>query len=123
MTVLGISQRNFCGQHSVNGGSQCSPRSNQNTQSILVQPPLPAYTVALAEARAGTVVPVFVLPTPTDPLRSKYAVVQVFDRQETGEYRYEDVKDMLRGQLGEQMAIRRYLDRLRGASYVAVMAP
>lgn len=99
------------------------PQEERDIRDFPVERLLPAYTAALAEARAGTVVPVFVLPTPTDPLRSKYAVVQVFDRQETGEYRYEDVKDMLRGQLGEQMAIRRYLDRLRGASYVAVMAP
>lgn len=99
------------------------PQEERDIRDFPVERLLPAYTAALSTARTGDVVPVFVLPTPADPLRSKFAVVQVFDRQETGDYRYEDVKDLLRGQLGEQMAIRRYLDRLRAASYVEVMAP
>lgn len=99
------------------------PQEEGDIRDFPAEKLLPAYAAVLAEARSGTVTPVFVLPTPADPLRSKFAVVQVFDRQATGEYRYEDVKDLLRGQLGEQMAIRRYLDRLRAASYVAVMAP
>jgi hypothetical protein len=44
----------------------------------------------------------------------------ITDRQQAGDFRYEDVKDRLRGQLGDQMAIRRYLDRLRAASFVDV---
>jgi len=81
---------------------------------------LPTYTGPLGGLKAGEVGEVFRLESPGDPLRSKFAVVQLIDRKAAGEYQYQDVKDMLRNQLGEQLAIRRYLDRLRSAAYVEV---
>ncbi len=33
---------------------------------------------------------------------------------------YDDVRDRIREQLGQQLAIRRYLDRLRKATYVEI---
>ena len=81
---------------------------------------LPAYVEAFKDIPAGGFTPVFRLEGPGDPLRSKFAIALITDRQAAGEFRYEDVKDRLRGQLGDQMAIRRYLDRLRAASFVDV---
>jgi hypothetical protein len=45
-------------------------------------------------------------------------VVQVTARRPEGDIRYEDVKDRIRQQLGQELAIRRYLDRLRSGTYV-----
>jgi hypothetical protein len=41
-------------------------------------------------------------------------------RRPQGDIRYEDVKDRIREQLGQQLAIRRYIDRLRQSTYVDV---
>jgi peptidyl-prolyl cis-trans isomerase SurA len=81
---------------------------------------LPSYTAPLAPLGPNQVAPVFRLESPGDPMRSKFAVVQLLERKAAGEYQYEDVKDFLRSQLGEQLAIRRYLDRLRSAAFVEV---
>ena len=81
---------------------------------------LPAYAEAFKDIPAGGYTPVFRLESPTDQMRSKFAVAMITDRQSAGDFRYEDVKDRLRSQLGDQMAIRRYLDRLRAASFVDV---
>ena len=45
-------------------------------------------------------------------------VLQVTGRRPEGDVKYEDVRDRIREQLGQQLAIRRYLDRLRKATYV-----
>jgi peptidyl-prolyl cis-trans isomerase SurA len=84
---------------------------------------LPAYVEVLRGLGAGQATPVFVLPNPVMPERSKFAVAQVIERKDAGDFRFEDVKDMLRTQLGEQLAIRRYLDKLRAATYVQVSEP
>jgi hypothetical protein len=47
-------------------------------------------------------------------------VAQVTARRPQGDIRYEDVKDRIREQLGQQLAIRRYIDRLRAATYVDI---
>ena len=33
---------------------------------------------------------------------------------------YDDVKDRIRNELGQQLAIRRYIDQLRKASYIDI---
>jgi hypothetical protein len=64
------------------------------------------------------VTPVFTLPGTGG--REQFAVVQVTERRPQGDIRYEDVKDRIRQQLGQQLAIRRYIDRLRKSTYVDV---
>ncbi len=78
----------------------------------------PAYAQAIGGAEEGTVLPPF--PLEGGNGRTRYAVVQVTRRRPEGDVRYEDVRDKIRSQLGEQLAIRRYLDRLRKASYVDI---
>jgi hypothetical protein len=52
--------------------------------------------------------------------REQFVVLQVTNRRPEGEIKYEDVRDRIRQQLGEQLAIRRYLDGLRRATYVEI---
>jgi peptidyl-prolyl cis-trans isomerase SurA len=84
---------------------------------------LPTYTTALNGVPDRSYAPVFSLPAPGEPLRSKWAVVYVEGRRDAGEYRYEDVRDTIRGRLGDQIALRRYLDSLRNATYVEIRGP
>jgi parvulin-like peptidyl-prolyl isomerase len=78
----------------------------------------PAYAKAIGDSPRGTVLTPFVLEGTSG--RSKFAVVMVTERREAGEVRFEDVRDKVRDQLGEQLAIRRYLDRLKKRTYVEV---
>jgi peptidyl-prolyl cis-trans isomerase SurA len=76
------------------------------------------YATVIGDADSGAVTPVFTLPGTGG--REQFAVVQVTGRRPEGDIRYEDVKDRIREQLGQQLAIRRYLDRLRQSTYVDV---
>ncbi len=76
----------------------------------------PAYAQAIGDAGPHAVISPF--PLEGSPGRVKYTVVMVTARREAGEVRFEDVRDKVRDQLGEQLAIRRYLDRLKKQTYV-----
>jgi peptidyl-prolyl cis-trans isomerase SurA len=76
------------------------------------------YGKAIAEADSGAVVPVFTIKGAGD--RDQFVVLQVTGRRSQGEIRYEDVKDRIRQQLGQELAIRRYIDQLRKTTYVEV---
>jgi hypothetical protein len=52
--------------------------------------------------------------------RDQFVVLKVVNRRPEGDVKYEDVRDRIREQLGQQLAIRRYLDRLRKATYVEI---
>ena len=75
------------------------------------------YSKSVGDASAGTFLPVFTMPGSG---REQFVVLQVTDRRPEGEVKYDDVKDRIREQLGQQLAIRRYLDRLRRATYVEI---
>jgi peptidyl-prolyl cis-trans isomerase SurA len=77
-----------------------------------------AYAKAIGEVDSGAVVPVFALEGANG--RQQFIVLQVTARRAPGEIKYEDVKDKIREQLGQQLAIRRYLDHLRKATYVDI---
>jgi peptidyl-prolyl cis-trans isomerase SurA len=76
------------------------------------------YAKSIGEAGAGTILPVFTMPGSGG--REQFVVMQVTDRRPEGEVKYEDVRDRIRDQLGQQLAIRRYLDRLRHSTYVEI---
>ncbi|HET8623831.1 MAG TPA: peptidylprolyl isomerase [Gemmatimonadales bacterium] len=78
----------------------------------------PAYAQAIGNAEEGTVLPPF--PIEGGNERTRYAVVQLTARRPEGDIRFEDVRDKIRSQLGEQLAIRRYIDHLRKSSYVEI---
>jgi peptidyl-prolyl cis-trans isomerase SurA len=78
----------------------------------------PAYAQAIGTLGAGSVVEPF--PLEGTGSRVKYAVVVVTSRRPEGDVRYEDVRDKVRDQLGEQLGVRRYLDGLRKKAYVDI---
>ena len=47
-------------------------------------------------------------------------IAQVVRRRPEGEIRYEDVRDRIAEMLAKELAIRRYLERLKSATYVEV---
>jgi peptidyl-prolyl cis-trans isomerase SurA len=77
-----------------------------------------AYAKVIGQADSGAVAPVFELEA--SGARTQFVIVQVMGRRPPGDIRYEDVHDRIREQLGQQLAIRRYLDRLRKSTYVDV---
>jgi len=76
------------------------------------------YAKVMGEADSGAVLPVFTLSGTGG--RDQFVVLQVTGRRPEGEVKYEDVRDRIREQLGQQLAIRRYLDRLRKATYIEI---
>jgi peptidyl-prolyl cis-trans isomerase SurA len=76
------------------------------------------YAKAIGETGRGTVLPVFTMAGAGG--RDQYVVLEVTNRRPEGEIKYEDVRDRIRDQLGQQLAIRRYLDRLRSSTYVEI---
>lgn len=76
------------------------------------------YAKVIADADSGAVLPVFTVPGTGG--RDQFVVLQVTARRPEGDIRYEDVKDRIRQQLGQELAIRRYLDRLRKGTYVDI---
>ncbi len=73
-----------------------------------------------AAGDSATVIPPFVLESPGGG--KKFAVVTVTERRPEGEIRYEDVRDRVRSLLAEELALKKYLGRLRRATYVDVRA-
>jgi peptidyl-prolyl cis-trans isomerase SurA len=63
---------------------------------------------------------VFGLTGATDDPREKWVVAQVTEVRPSGAVRFEDVRDRVRGSLGEEMAMRRWLDGLRRGLHVDV---
>jgi peptidyl-prolyl cis-trans isomerase SurA len=76
------------------------------------------YSKTVGDAGKGTILPVFTMPGSGS--REQFVVLQVTDRRPEGEIKYEDVRDRIRDQLGQQLAIRRYLDGLRRSTYVEI---
>ncbi|HEY7681730.1 MAG TPA: peptidylprolyl isomerase [Gemmatimonadales bacterium] len=75
------------------------------------------YKDGIGTADSGTVVPAFAIRKDMG-LRRKYVVLEVMARRAAGTIRYEDVKDQIRKRLSDDLSVRRYLDRLRNATYV-----
>ena len=78
----------------------------------------PAYTQAIGTNGEGAVIQPFALGGAAS--RVKYAVVVITARRPEGDVRYEDVRDKVRQQLGDQLGVRRYLDALRKKAYVEI---
>jgi len=94
------------------------PSAERQADNVPVDKVPEAYSKAIGQADSGSVVPVFELPgTGT---RVQFVVLQVTGRRPPGDIRFEDVRDRIRDQLGQQLAIQRYIDRLRRATYVDI---
>ena len=93
------------------------PSAEREAESVPLDKLPENYAKVIGEADSGTVVPIFTLPGGG---REQFVVLQVTGRRPEGDVKYEDVRDRIRDQLGQQLAIRRYLDRLRKATYVEI---
>jgi peptidyl-prolyl cis-trans isomerase SurA len=76
------------------------------------------YGKIIGQSDSGTVVPVFSLPSAGG--HDQFVVLEVTGRRSQGDIRFEDVKDRIRQSLSQELAIRRYLDGLRKATYVEI---
>jgi peptidyl-prolyl cis-trans isomerase SurA len=77
-----------------------------------------SYAKAIADSGSGTLLPVFTMAGQGG--RDQFVVLKVTSRRPEGAINYEDVRDRIREQLGQQLAIRGYIDRLRKATYVDI---
>jgi peptidyl-prolyl cis-trans isomerase SurA len=93
------------------------PSAEREAEAVPITKLPENYAKVIGTADSGTVVPVFTLPASG---REQFVVLQVTGRRPEGDVKYEDVRDRIRDQLGQQLAIRRYLDRLRKATYVEI---
>lgn len=94
------------------------PSAERQAEQVPVDKVPEAYAKAIGEADSGAVAPVFDLPGAGT--RQQFVVLQVTARRPQGDIRYEDVRERIREQLGQQLAIRRYIDRLRRSTYVDI---
>jgi peptidyl-prolyl cis-trans isomerase SurA len=78
----------------------------------------PAYAQAIGTSGEGAVIQPFALEGVAS--RVKYTVVVITARRPEGDVRYEDVRDKVRQQLGDQLGVQRYLDALRKKAYVEI---
>jgi peptidyl-prolyl cis-trans isomerase SurA len=78
----------------------------------------PDYAKTIGKDTVPGLVPPFVIDVNTS--RPKFAVVDVTKWQPAGELTFEDVRDRLREQLSQQLAIKHYLGILRRTTYVDV---
>jgi peptidyl-prolyl cis-trans isomerase SurA len=92
--------------------------AERDAESVPITKLPEVYGKVLEKADSGAVLPVFTMPG--EGGRDQFVVLQVTSRRPEGEVRYEDVRDRIRDQLGQQLAIRRYIDRLRKATYVEI---
>ena len=92
--------------------------AERDAESVPITKLPEAYGKVISEADSGAVLPVFTMAGSGG--RDQFVVLQVTNRRPEGEVRYEDVRDRIREQLGQQLAIRRYIDRLRKATYVEI---
>jgi len=93
------------------------PTLDRDASDIPINRLPPEYQKALGQADSGAVLQVFKLPGPTS-YRDKNIVLLLTARRAEGDVRYEDVKDQIRMNLGKELAVRHYLDRLRRSTYV-----
>jgi parvulin-like peptidyl-prolyl isomerase len=77
----------------------------------------PEYQTALGDSARG-LLPPFVTGEATP--RPKIVVLDVTERRDAGPLRFEDVRDRIRQNLGQQLAIQHYLTQLRRTTYVDI---
>ena len=94
------------------------PSAARQAENVPVDKLPEAYGKAIGDADSGAVAPVLQLPGAGT--RDQFVIVQVTGRRPEGDIRFEDVRDRIREQLGQQLAVRRYIDNLRRSTYVDV---
>jgi hypothetical protein len=78
----------------------------------------PEYQKVLASDTTGGLKPVIVLGADTP--RTKFVVLEVTARHAAGELSFDDVKIRIKQSLGDQLAIRHFIDQLRRQIYIDI---
>jgi peptidyl-prolyl cis-trans isomerase SurA len=78
----------------------------------------PEYVQALGSDSVPGIKPVF--ETGAGTTRPKFVVLELLKRLPEGELGFDDVKDRIRDTLGQQLAVKHYLDTLRRTTYVDI---
>ena len=76
------------------------------------------YPKSLASDSVRGLKPVFAIDTGTP--RPKFVVLEVTKRAPEGDLTFNDVKDRIRETLGQQLAVKHYLDFLRRTTYIDI---
>lgn len=97
------------------------PAEEREAISVPMEALPPTYTQSLTTADSGAVVGPFPLPGPGG--RVKFAILRVVSRRPEGEVSYADVEGQIRKFLADDLAQRRYLELLRGRTYVDIRTP
>jgi peptidyl-prolyl cis-trans isomerase SurA len=77
----------------------------------------PEYRAALGDSARGLLPPFAIAEATAHP---KFVVLEVLQRRAAGPVQYEDIRDRIRINLGQQLAIEHYLSQLRRATYVDI---
>lgn len=95
-------------------------RAEEKDVAVVPLSQLPApYPTILAEADSGDVPPVLELPGIPGSF-GKFVVIEVTGFTPEGDVRFEDVRDVIRQRLSQELSLSRFYDRLREASYVDI---
>jgi len=76
-------------------------------------------TLALGSYHPPVILPVFTL-TDADPNRRRRVVLQLKARRAEGDILYQDVKEKIRDALGHELAVKNYIEHLRGRTYIDI---
>lgn len=94
------------------------PNEGKLVDQVAISDLPPDYVKALGKDSVPGLKPVLELGK--DSRRPKFVVLELIKRLPEGELRFEDVKDRIRETLGQQLAVKHYLDVLRRTTYVDI---
>lgn len=94
------------------------PNEGKLVEEIPISQVPPDYLRAIGSDSVPGLKPVFT--AGADTRRPKFVVLELVKRLPEGELGFEDVKDRIREALGQQLAVKHYLDLLRRTTYVEV---
>lgn len=99
------------------------PTEEKRIDKFPVPQLLPEYARATTGLDSGSVSKPFPLPDATDPLRTKWAIVQVIGRTDAGKRSFESARDQLRTMLSTELGERAYVSELKARTYVDIRFP
>ncbi|MEP6744899.1 MAG: peptidylprolyl isomerase, partial [Gemmatimonadota bacterium] len=94
------------------------PEEERNFDLFPIDQLPPSYG-PVVQSDSGQLTAVFRLDA-ADSLRSKYLFALVTEKRAAGPLRFEDVRDQLRTRVGQDLALKRYMEHLRRLAYVDI---